>query len=282
MMFTWFKFLSFFLVIKGVSNHFITIYKMFNFAFNFILMVFTYQLFMAVIMYLLFSSYRGSIYTNMFYSFRTMYDLLKGHYDRSVTYGDINHLHSYLTIIHILISKIIFVSLIVALFMTIFKIMYVKGDFVCKSYRYEYIEHYQLAQRDGWGYSELVTTPPPLNAILILILPWLFSRITFKKGAEVIGKLYFWLENSIIYFCLIVYSWMIIPLIYIKFIISIFRNLPTLKFIVYLIPWIFLGFPYLSLLLLVDLFNLTRILSDYRDDDASQEEKIREEELQDK
>ena len=47
-LFTWLKFFSFFLVIKGVSNHFIAIYKMFNNALNFILMVFAYQLFMAI------------------------------------------------------------------------------------------------------------------------------------------------------------------------------------------------------------------------------------------
>ena len=123
--------------------------------------------------------------------------------------------------------------------MTIFKIMYVKGDFVCKSYRYEYIERYQLAQRDVWGYSELVTTPPPLSVILILIIPCLLSKMAFKKAADIIGKMFFWLENSIIYFCLIVYSSLIIPLIFIKFIISIFKNLSLFWFICYLIPWMF-------------------------------------------
>ena len=131
-------------------------------------------------MYLLFSSYDGSVYPKMLYSFRSMIDLLNGFYDRTVTYGDINYLEDYLTIFHILVSKIILVNLIVALFMTTFQIMYVKGDFVCKSYRYEYIERYQLAQKDSWGYSELVIFPPPLNGILILILPWLFSRTAFK------------------------------------------------------------------------------------------------------
>ena len=180
MLFTWIKFLSFFLVIKGISNHFITIYKMFQNALNFILMVLLYQIFMAIIMYLLFNYYDSSPYSNLLFSLRYVIDLLNGNYDRSYYFSNQDDIESYLTIIHILISKIILVSLIVALFMTTFQIMYVKGDFVCKSYRYEYIERYQLALKDEWGYSELVITPPPLNILLVLIIPFVLSRPSFK------------------------------------------------------------------------------------------------------
>ena len=75
---------------------------------------------------------------------------------------------------------------------------------------------------------------------------------------------------------------MLIPLIYIKFIIGLYKNLKFCKFITYLLIWIPFGGVYLYGLLLVDLFNFVRILADYQDDDASQEEKIKYEKLQDK
>ena len=105
---------------------------------------------MPVIFYLLFNSYQDSVYPSLLYSFRLMIDLMNGSYDRSVIYGDINYVQNYLSILDILISKIMLVNLIVALFMTTFQMMYAKGDFVCKSYRYEYIDRYQQALEDSW------------------------------------------------------------------------------------------------------------------------------------
>ena len=252
-------------------------------AFNFILMVLLYQILMAFIMNLLYNYYETTPYLNVLYSLRYVIDLLNGNYDRTTyIFGSEDNIESYLTIIHILISKIILVSLISALFMTTFQIMNLKGDFVWKSYRYEYIERYQLALKDEWGFSGLVTTPPPLNILLIFTIPCVFSPQIFQKASAVVAKIFFWLENIGLFIGLIFYSWFIIPIIYIKLVISLFKNLSFGFFILYLTPWLIIGIPYLNCLLFVDLFNLIRILSDSRDDDASQDIKDKEEELQDK
>lgn len=205
-----------------------------------------------------------------------------GNYGRPTIYGHEDNLHTVLTIFHILFSKIICINYIIANLMTAYNMMKEKGDFAYKSNRYEYIERYQLALADGWGYSELVTTPAPMNIILIFIVPTIFNRPMFKKFSDMIGKIFFWMENLGYIMLLVVYSCFLIPIIFIKFIISMFKNLPVYKFVFYVIPWLFLGLFYLNFLLQVDLFNFFRILADYQDDDASQDEKKTQEKLQDK
>ena len=230
-----------------------------------------------------------------------MNDYMNGNFNRNSEYlsTDRNHLlteepngffywihsqldaHIIFTILHLFLSKILLINYIIALLMTVYNSMLEKGDFAYKSNRYEYIERYQLALRDGWGYSELVTTPAPLNIFMVFIIPWVFNRPSFKKAADIVGKIFFWFENIAYILCLILYCYSLIPIIFVKFIINIYKNLPFQKFICYLIIWIIFGLLYLLILTFVDLFNFFRILSDYRDD-ASHEEKKKFEELQDK
>ena len=299
--FTWMRFFSYFLVIKGLSRHFITIYKMVKQTIAFIIVVGSVLLFECFVFILLFKDFDSNQYGNIFLSLRQMNDYMNGNYNRSTEHGSTeqNHLlteesrgsfywihsqldaHIVFTILHLFLSKILLINYIIALLMTVYNSMLEKGDFAYKSNRYEYIERYQIALSDGWGYSELVTTPAPLNIFMVVIIPWVFNRPSFKKAADIVGKIFFWLENIAYVLCLILYCYCLIPIIFVKFIINIYKNLPFHKFMFYLIIWIMFGLIYLLILTFVDLFNFIKILSDYRDD-ASHEEKKKFEELQDK
>jgi hypothetical protein len=224
--FTWFRFFSFFLVIKGVSRHFITIYRMIKQTMAFIFVVLCYMTFQAIIFMLLFKEYNTDNYRTLPLSMRNMGDFMNGSYDRDELYGNENNIHTVLSIFHLLMSKILLVNYIIAMLMTVYNSMKEKGDFTYKSNRYEYIERYQIALRDSWGYSELVTTPAPLNLTMVLTLPWLGNKAMFMKLADLIGKVLFWLENIIYILLLIIYFSMLIPIIYVKFIIGIYKNLP--------------------------------------------------------
>lgn len=231
---------------------------------------------------LFFKEYSYEMYGTLPLSMRMMNDFMNGNYNRSTSFGREEDQYIVFTTFHLLMSKVLLINYVIALLMTVYNSMREKGDFAYKSNRYEYIERYQIALRDGWGFSELVTIPAPLSISLVLILPWVFNKPAFKNAADMVGKMFFWIENLAYLLILIIYSLFLCPLIYAKFLISTWKNTTVLPFILYSFLWIPLGVFYLAFLLLVDIFNFIRILSDYQDDDASQETKIKYEHLQDK
>jgi len=248
----------------------------------FMVVVICYMMFQAITFMLLFKEYSMDTYFDLPLSLRSMIDFMNGNYNRTTDYGREEDLHIFLSIFHLFMSKILLINYIIAMLMTVYNGMREKGDFAYKSNRYEYIERYQTALSDGWGYSELVTNPAPLNMVMVVVLPWIFNKPMFKKVADIISKTFFWIENLAYMVVLVAYSYMLIPLIYVKFIIGIYKNLPICKFLLHLIIWIPFGWFYLWLILFVDFFNFIRIWADYQDDDASQEEKLKYEQLQDK
>lgn len=163
----------------------------------------------------LFQNYAPPTYDTVFYSFRMMFDFHLGNYPRDGEFelpqdthlftsnlnGFIEWIHSELdshiviSITEVMASKIVLGTFIVAMLMRVYDVMLAKGDFTYKSNRYEYIERYQIALRDAWGYSELITNPAPINLVLILLIPWLFNPPMFKKAADIFGKIFFWTEN---------------------------------------------------------------------------------------
>ena len=193
--FTWFRFFTFFLIIKGVSRHFITIYKMIKHTLGFIFLVFSYLIFMSIVFMLLYKEYSIEMYFTFPMSIRMMCDYMTGNFGRGIPFDREEDTHTVITIFHLLMSKILLTNFIIAMLMTVYNSMNQKGDFTYKSNRYEYIERYQIALRDGWGYSELVTIPAPLNVTMVVTLPWILNKPMFKKAADTIGKLFFWIEN---------------------------------------------------------------------------------------
>lgn len=139
--------------------------------------------------------------------------------------------HIVFSILQVLSTKIVMMNFTIAMLMTVYNVMLAKGDFTYKSNRYEYIERYQIALSDGWGYSELVTTPAPLNIILILILPWVLNPPSFKNVAGLVSKMFFWFENIGYIILFFIYCLLLQPIIYVKFIISLYKNLPVYKFV---------------------------------------------------
>ena len=161
----------------------------------FMIIVASYLMFQAVTFMLLFQEYSSEMYGGLALSLRQMYDFMNGNYNRSTDFGREQDYHIILSIFHLFVAKVLLINYIIALLMTVYNSMREKGDFAYKSNRYEYIERYQIALRDGWGYSELVTTPAPLSISLVPILLWVFDKPMFKKAADTVGKMFFWIEN---------------------------------------------------------------------------------------
>jgi len=49
-----------------------------------------------------------------------------------------------------------------------------QGEFIYNLKRYQYIEKYLIAFQDTYGYSELVLHSPPLNILILFLLPSVF------------------------------------------------------------------------------------------------------------
>ena len=60
-----------------------------------------------------------------------------------------------------------------------------------------YIERFMIPMKDEWGYAELVVHPPPINYLVIILLPSSFQNAVMKETAEVYSRLIFWLENLV-------------------------------------------------------------------------------------
>ena len=83
--------------------------------------------------------------------------------------GEDEYLHVVVILIHILISNIYLLNYLIAILSTVYEEMAELGDFAYKSSKYQYIERYQIAMEDEWGYEELVVHPPPINYLTGLI-----------------------------------------------------------------------------------------------------------------
>ena len=77
--------------------------------------------------------------------------------------------------LHIYISGIFLLNYLVAILGTVYEEMLETGDFSYKVMKYQFIERYNIAFKDEWGFSELVIHPPPLNLTLSVLLPSVFT-----------------------------------------------------------------------------------------------------------
>ena len=77
--------------------------------------------------------------------------------------GTDEYFHAIVIIFHIFISNIYLLNYLIAILSSVYENMADLGPFAYKSSKYQYIERFQIAFKDQWGYSELVVHPPPIN-----------------------------------------------------------------------------------------------------------------------
>jgi hypothetical protein len=49
-----------------------------------------------------------------------------------------------------------------------------QGEFIYNLKRYQYIEKYLIAFQDIYGYNELILHAPPINILMLFLLPSVF------------------------------------------------------------------------------------------------------------
>ena len=190
---TWARIMGIFLVNERISSLLITIFIMITEAGPFVMlntMIFMIESFVFMTIF----QEQSISYYNLTATIRTLFDGLMGnnYYEITPFY---TQLHSVLMVVHIYLSNIFLLNYLVAILGSVYENMLEKASFVFKSYKYKFIERYYIAFQDQWGYSELIVHAPPLNLILVLLMPSLFKPDVMLKTSAVISKLFFWFDN---------------------------------------------------------------------------------------
>ena len=123
--------------------------------------------------------------------------------------------------------------------------------------------------------------PPPINYLIVLLLPSLFKKSNMARSSEIFSKFIFWLENIFYLTSMMLYLLLLVPIIYLKLMINILRAESLFRAIGLTIGWILCGPFYLLFYVLVDLFNFLKILYDYKEEGDEDIIKAREDEMQD-
>jgi len=173
---TWSRIIAICLVIPSFSKLIMTIYAMLGSAGTFIFIVLYYLVIVTMIAYALYQEAVAD-YQEPFYIFRKLFDALMGNYgyDNILdNHTDKSKEHTVFLFFHIYIANVFLLNYLVAILSTVYGESMEIGEFSYNCNKYLYIERYNIAFQDKNGYSELVLYPPPVNMMLIFLLPGVF------------------------------------------------------------------------------------------------------------
>jgi len=108
--------------------------------------------------------------------------------------------------------------------------------------------------------------PPPINYLIVLLLPSMFKKSNMRRSSEIFSKFIFWIENILYMTSMLLYLLTLVPIIYLKLIFNILRAEKLFYAILLTFAWILFGPFYLLFLVFVDLFNFLKILYDYKEE----------------
>jgi hypothetical protein len=278
---SWLRFFSYFLVVRSISKLLNTLIKMFIDTVSFVFLMSCYLILAASIMTTLFQGIEADMYGTMVKSLRTLFDTTLGNYGK-VTLSRNDNLHTYLIMIHLIISNVFLLNYLVAILSSAYEFMRDFGEFDYKANRYSYIEKYTKAHLNKQGFAELVVHPAPINIFSLLLLPFAFVPNTFSGKAEVFSKLMFWIENLFFVILLLIYSIILIPIIFFKMLYNFFRSMKIYTFVPIALTWIVLGLLVLPFYAFKDVAYLIIILCNYNDEEDQMKEKKQEDDKQDR
>ena len=278
---SWARFLSFFFVISSISKLLMTLGKMITAAATFLFITFCYLIMLMPIYGTLYQS-EAINYVSPIYVLLALWDaLITGggvHFDK----GEYKMENDIWNLAHVLFANVILLNYLIAILATVYEDMLAVGDFAYKSNKYMYIERYYIPMQDKWGYTELVTHPPPMNYISVLLLAAMFNNTTMLKASEGVALVIFWLENIYYMFAMFLEELILLPICYFKLSMSILKAPFVWNKVQLLLFWIPFGPWFLTYYLLNDMYFFSKILCDYRLEDEDGIAKREEDEIEDK
>lgn len=277
---SWLRYFVYFLLIRPVSKLLMTLIEMLKDTISFMFIMCCYLLLAATIFTTLFQGPAPEKYGSMSLCFRTIFDYTLGEYENDeIAYN--NDSHSYLMMIHIVISNIFLLNYLIAILSTVYVTMKFLGDFLYKANLYSYIEKYQLARLDDRGLTEYVINPAPLNLLTLFLIPFTVQPRGPMYG-QYFSKFMYWIENLLMMVFFGVYLCLLLPIIYVKMLYHLFKNTKLLNFIWAGALWIVFGAILLPCYVIKDLVYFIKINCDDGDKEMDNTDVISEEYKQEK
>ena len=271
---TWSRIIGIALVMELFSKLIIIIWEMLFSAGVFLFIVMYYLIAMSVCALALFQE-ANPLYKDLIYIWRAMFDNMMAaySYDLFPSQKRMKVEHTFFMFIHIYIANIFLLNYLVAILSTVYSEMMETGEFAYNCKKYLYIERYLIAQKDNSGYTELVMHPPPINYMLIFLLPSIFNKEMMVKNSAIFSKLNFWFENIYYITEQLLYELMLVPYIYIRNM-SFIATLSGLSFncLKLLLFWIPCGLFFLLYNVFMDIINFINVLRSLKLDAGKKEE----------
>jgi hypothetical protein len=173
---TWYRVIMIMYVQEKFSVLLMTIAKMMTAGMNFFMMLIYYFLIMAMVFLAIFGDELPATYENIFETVRLMFDYLMGSYSwLTLDSGFMDLMHTFFLILHVYLANIFMLNYLVAILSDVFGAMVELSFFAFYTNLYMFIERYAIAFKDTNGYYELVLHPPPINILLVMVLPSIFA-----------------------------------------------------------------------------------------------------------
>lgn len=193
-----------------------------------------------------------------------------------------DYIHTGYIIFYLYIAHIFLLNYLVAILSTAYEKKMETGKFSYNQMRYYYIERFYVAFEEPNGYYELVTHSPPINILLVLIMPAAISPDRMIIASGIFSTLMFWSENIIVYIpFFLIDEILALPYVYFSNLVQIITKAG--KEVCYLLPfWIFIGPFFLIKAIFEDLISFIRVLCDYQVNNENAERMLKEDIINDK
>ena len=183
---------------------------------------------------------------------------------------------------NILFANVFLLNYLVAILSTVYEDMMEMGDFAFKSNKYKYIERYNIAFKDQWGYSELIIHAPPINLTTLLLLPSVFNQNLMQSSSAVFSKANFWFENIFYILFEFLRELALVPFIFLRVLFSIITLAELVDALYLVVIWVTVGPFYLLWSVFEDIYYFLKILCDYKTEDDITVMKAAEDDKQDR
>jgi len=169
--------------------------------------------------------------------------------------------------IHAVITNVFLINYLVAILSNVYQVMNELGDFKTISYQFNFIAKYELALEVNNGYEELILLPAPLNYAIIPMLIVTPSKVTTKFWAKGFSKFTFWFENCFMFLGFWLYLSVLSPLIIMKTLLVILKEVRGMKKLVYFFGYLFMGPFYMMYVTSIDICLFMTILCSYQNEE---------------
>lgn len=164
-------------------------------------------------------------------------------------------------ILNLFLLNILLLNFMVAILSSTYSEMLESGSFMYKCSLYEYCERFLIAFKNK-SHGELVVHSPPINAFVVVLIPFSPFKDLMEHMSELFSQFNFWMENLIFLAIFGLFEILLSPMVFIVSYFNIIYSTGGPFSTVYnLFKWTAFGPVYLTYILLKDLWNMIYILS---------------------